>query len=100
VYRLPRERPAPPPYALTIGLDWQEFHTPPCAGGLRDQPIQLMKEIRLTLTTYNTINAYRRAQAQLSDEGFTKFCNSNRPMMKFMEEVWKLQEEDSNATDG
>ncbi len=70
-----------------------QFHTPPVAGGLRDQPIQLMKEIRLALMTYNTISAYRHAQGWLSDERFIKFCNTNPEIMKFMQEVWKLQED-------
>jgi len=84
-------------------LDWQNFHTPPIAGGMFDQPIQLMKEIRLALMAYNTINAYRSAQKQLSDEDSTKFFNANPDVMKFMEEVWKLQSdepENPHATDG
>lgn len=100
MYRLPRERPTPPPYALIIGLDWQNFHTPPVAGGLRDQPIQLTKEIRLALMTYNTISVYRSGQKQLSDENFIKFCNADPDMMRLMAEVWKLQEDKQNATDG
>lgn len=81
-------------------MDWVQFHTPPVSGGLRDQPIQLMKDIHLALTTYNYINAYRQAQNQLSSEGFIKFCNAYPDLMKFMEAVWKLQEEKQNAPDG
>lgn len=103
IYRLPREAPTPAPYALSVGLDWLDFSTPPYAGGLTDQPIQLLKEIRLTLKTYNAIQAYRTAKAQLSDEGFIKFCNANSDIMKFMEFVWSLQADESetdNAPDG
>lgn len=97
VYRLPRGNPTPPPYALSIGLDWLNFHTPPVAGGLQDQPIQLTKEIRLALMTYNTISTYRQAQRSLSDKSFTEFCNAEIDMMNFMIEVWKLQEDGSES---
>ncbi len=100
VYQLPREKPTPAPYALSIGLDWQNLHTPPYAGGLTDQPIQLMKDIRSALAAYNSINAYRLAQNNLSGEAFVQFCNANTPIMKFMETVWKLQEEEQHAADG
>jgi len=59
-----------------------------------------MKEIRTALEAYNTITAYRSAQKRLSDDAFVKFCNGNPQLMKFMEEIWKLQEEDQHATDG
>jgi hypothetical protein len=96
IYRLPREKPTPIPYALSIGLDWLEFQTPPYAGGLVDQPMHLMRNIRTALSTYQTINAYRTASASLNAESFSKYCNQNPQMMKLMQQVWDLQDEANN----
>ena len=92
IYRLPREKPTPAPYALTLGLDWLEFHVPPVAGGHYDQPIRLMRQIRTALQTYKAITAYRSAQ-QMSAESFTKFCSANSDIVKFMSEIWAMQDE-------
>ncbi len=77
-------------------MDWLEFHTPPYAGGLADQPIQLMRKIRTALSTYQTINAYRTASSSLTAEGFSKYCNQNPQLMTFMQQVWELQDEEAN----
>lgn len=91
-YRRPNQT-APAPPALSIGLDWREFHTPPCAGGMRDQPVKLLNEIRLALSTYDAINAWRQAQNQLNADGFQSFCSSNPRLVDFMQRLWALQDE-------
>lgn len=92
MYRQPREKPPPAPYALIVGFDWQRFHLPPTAGGMDDQPLQLLKEIRFTLNVYEAIQAWRNAQHNLSSEGFSKFCSANPDLVKFMtEEVLFLE---------
>lgn len=94
MYRLPREKPTPAPYALVIGLDWQRFHIPPTAGGMDSQPLQLMKEVRFCLNVYDAIQAWRNAQNNLSSEGFSKFCSANPALVKFMtEQVLFLESE-------
>lgn len=86
VYGLPKDHPSPPPYALGIALDWREFHTPPYAGGLYEQPIQLLKEIRFSLNAYEAIKTWRTAQHTLNGDAFQKFCSANQPLVKFMTE--------------
>jgi len=93
---LPKEAPTPQPYALQLGLDWLAFHTPPYAGGLADQPMQLLRAIRSAVNTYHAINAYKDAHTVLSGESLSKWYAANRNIMKFMEYVWSLQ----NALDG
>ena len=95
IYGLPKEKPTPLPYLLQIGLDWQRFHTPFRAGGLEDQPIKLMRDVRAALNAYNAINAWRDAQ-HLSADNLAKFYGANNKLVKFMEYVWSLQ----NAADG
>jgi hypothetical protein len=94
IYRQPPEKPMPPPRALLIGLDWKSFHTPPYAGGLADQPIRLMKDIRLALHTYNSIQSWREAQNNLNAKAFEKFCSSRPELVRFMQDIWFLQEAD------
>lgn len=91
MYRQNRKVAAP--RALVIGLDWIQFHTPPYMVGLQDQPIRLMKEIRLTLSTFNSINAWRNAERNMKLDGFMQFCNANPDLVKFMRELWQAQEE-------
>jgi hypothetical protein len=79
--------------ALSIGLDWREFHTPPVAGGLRDQPISLMRAMRTALNTYDAIQAYRNAP-QYSTEANSQYFERNPQIMKTMQLIWKLQEEE------
>lgn len=74
-------------------MDWQAFHTPPYAGGLADQPIRLMKDIRLALHAYNSIQSWRDAQSRLKPDVFSKFCSSRPELVEFMQKVWALQEE-------
>ena len=92
VYRLPPDDPPPAPSALQIGLDWERFHLPPFAGGLVDQPIRLMKQIRLALNAYHAIQSYRSAQASLSADSAQRFYSANPELMKFMQYVWSLQD--------
>lgn len=73
-------------------MDWLEFHTPPYSGGLLDQPIRLMKEIRLCLDTYQNITTWRSAQNSLNAEAFSKFCSAHSDLVRFMEYVWSEQD--------
>lgn len=84
--------------ALSVGLDWREFHTPPVAGGLRDQPISLMRAMRIALNTYDAIQAYRNAP-QYSAEANSQYFERNPQIMKTMQLIWKLQE-DSQVEEG
>ena len=84
--------------ALSVGLDWREFHTPPVDGGLRDQPISLMRAMRIALNTYDAIQAYRNAP-QYSVEANNQYFERNPQIMKTMQEIWKLQE-DSQVEEG
>lgn len=93
MYGLPKENPTPPPKALQIGLDWQRFHTPYRAGGLEDQPLGLLRDVRRALNTYHSIRAWREAQ-YLSAEGQSNFYAANQDLVKFMEYVWSLQNAD------
>jgi hypothetical protein len=93
LYGLPRHAPPPPPVALQLGLDWKEYKTPPCAGGLFDQPLELLKQIRLAMSTHASITAWRQAQNVMSAESFTKFCSAHPDLVTFMQMVWSLQEE-------
>jgi hypothetical protein len=74
-------------------LDWLRFHTPPVAGGLADQPLHLMREIRTAVAVYENIHAWRSAEANLSPDGFSKFCSAHPDLVSFMSEIWTLQEE-------
>ncbi len=85
------------PEALRIGLDWQNFHTPPYAGGLTDQPMRLLREVRVAINAYNAVSAWRNAQHQLGGEALAKFYSMNSDLVEFMDYVWSLQD---NATDG
>ena len=69
------------------------MHTPPVAGGLRDQPLRLMKEIRLALNVYDAIQSYRFAEG-LSSEGFSRFSSQYPGVMRMMQTIWELQEGD------
>jgi hypothetical protein len=80
-------------------LDWLEFHTAPYAGGLADQPIRLMRQIRTAIATYQAINAYRTASSSLNAESFAKYCNQNPQMMTFMQQVWELQDKANKEPD-
>lgn len=87
------------PHALSLGLDWLKFHTPPYRGGLADQPMHLMRQIRTAVSTYEAINSYRTASSSLSAESFMKYCDQNPQMMTFMQQVWALQEEANKEPD-
>lgn len=96
VYGLPKENPTPLPQALQIGLDWKTYHTPPYAGGLADQPMQLLRDVRSAVYTYNAISSWRDAQ-QLSAERLQAFYATHGDLVKFMEYVWSLQEHAPNG---
>jgi hypothetical protein len=95
IYGLPREAPPPPPYVLQLGLDWLKYHIPPRAGGLEDQPMRLMRDIRAAVNSYHAIQAYRSAQ-QLNAEAQQKWYAANADVMKFMEYLWSLQDNDGS----
>ena len=90
-YGLPREKPTPLPYALRIGFDWSEYHTPPVAGGLIDQPIGLLRDIRTAVNTYHALRAWREAEASLQGPAFDKWCALNSKTIEFVNYVWTLQ---------
>lgn len=81
---------AKPPPELMIGLDWLKFHTPPRAGGLRDQPIRLMQRMKIALNTYQCVKTYRSASC-LSDKAFGEWASENNQVIEFMQFIWKLQ---------
>ena len=83
---------SPAPRALLIGLDWLQFQIPICAGGMRDQPIALMRNMRYALSVYQSLKAWRDAQS-LSAESLSKFYSANQDLVSFMSDVWALQEE-------
>lgn len=70
------------------------MHTPPVSGGLRDQPMHLMKHLRLALTVYDVIQAYRGAEA-LGVDAFSRFCARNPRVMTTMQTIWDLQDEEN-----
>jgi hypothetical protein len=84
------------PAVLQIGLDWIKYHTPPYDGGLRDQPIRLMRNIRNAVNAYNSINSWKNAQ-NLTPEAEQKFLSANQKLVKFMEYVWSLQDDSDNG---
>jgi hypothetical protein len=71
-------------------LDWVRFNTSPFSGGLYDQPIQLLRNIKNLLNVHNAINAWKSANAGLSGDGLIKWMNANKDIVKFMEYVWSL----------
>ena len=86
---------SPLPYELSLGLDWQNFHTAPAAGGLLDQPLQLFHKIKLCLNVYNVITAYEAA-ASMNSDALVRWINNNKKAFQFLEYIWSL---DDNAAD-
>lgn len=82
---------AKPPPALLIGFDWQRFHLAPRAGGLHDQPLLLLHQIRLTLNVYDAVKAYREANNILKGEALSKWFSTNGKIVRLLEYIWKLQ---------
>jgi hypothetical protein len=79
---------------LTLGLDWQRFNTPPYAGGLRDQPIRMLRTIRYLLNVYNSVRNWKEANTYLGAEALTKWMNANSDLIKFMTFIWSLEDHD------
>jgi len=50
-----------------------------------------MKEIRLAVGTYHSINTWQQAERSLNAEGFTRFTAQNPELAKFMTELWEAQ---------
>jgi len=51
----------PPPRALTIAQQCEHWHALPNAGGIFDQPIRLMEDMRVALNVYRSEKAFRYA---------------------------------------
>lgn len=51
------KNPAPP--ELIIGLDWLRFSTPYRAGGLQDQPLHLLRRMKIALTVCSAVNEWK-----------------------------------------
>ncbi len=82
-----------PPSELVLGLDWIRFNTPPYSGGLRDQPMRMMRTIRYLLNVHNSINAWKEANAYLGVEALSKWMGANSDIVKFMTFIWSLEEQ-------
>lgn len=79
-----------PPPELSIGLDWQRFHTPYVAGGLRDQPLRLFGRMKIALNVYSACVAWKSKPSE-NDKNWYAL---NGGVVKLMEYVWSLEETD------
>jgi hypothetical protein len=86
------QSPIPIPRALQIGMDWMKFHVAPCAGGMRDQPLHLLREIRQALAVYQTLETWK-AVGRMSADRYSAFCSAHPEVLVFMQELWAAQEE-------
>lgn len=58
----------PPPPELELALNAREWGSLPEAGGIRDQPAGLLRNMRLALNTYETAKSYRARKAGEEDK--------------------------------
>jgi hypothetical protein len=81
-----------PPYELLIGLDWTRFGTPPYSGGLLEQPIRMMRNIRYLLSVHNSILSWNEANNCLGFEALSKWMGVNHELVEFMTFIWSLED--------
>ena len=53
------EGKAPPPPALKYAQQCEHWHALPNGGGLWDQPIRLMEDMRVCMNVYRSVKAFR-----------------------------------------
>lgn len=58
--------------------------------------MRLMRDVRSAVNTYQAIRTWRDAQ-QMNAATLQKFYSANGDLIKFMEYVWKLQQENENG---
>lgn len=76
-----------------LGLDWTRFSTPPYSGGLRDQPIRMMRTIRYLLSVHHSIRAWQEANAYLGVDALSTWMGANSETVEFMSFIWSLEED-------
>jgi len=72
---------------LIVGLDWQRFNTPYRAGGLEDQPILMLRRMKIALAVYNAVTAWIYKYTPTSEsEKYWYFMHAED--MKILQRIW------------
>ena len=80
-----KKRQTPPP-ELELGWNMRAFGGLPEPGGQLDQPVELMKRIRIALNTHNIWNTYK----QIEPGKFIEWKNRNPDDWKFIHNIKEL----------
>lgn len=82
-----KKRQTPPP-ELELGWNMRAFGGLPESGGQLDQPVELMKRIRIALNTENVWNVYKR----IEPGKFIDWKNRNPDDWKFINYIKELMQ--------
>jgi hypothetical protein len=72
-----------PPPALVTAWKCQRWGTLPNAGGLRDQPVRLMRDMTACENVYNAMKAWHTAK------NWAQFSKDNREQWRIVSEILK-----------